>query len=72
MGFQFRLRTRAGIPAGLANAIPDLAGARLALCEFLGGVFYFIGFFFWWSAIPAFCPGLHIFSLFAHFFAACF
>ena len=53
MGFQFRLCTHGGIPAGLANAIPDLAGARLALCEFLGFLFYFIGFFFWWSAIPA-------------------
>ena len=71
MGFQFRLSTHGGIPAGLANAIPDLAGARLALCEFLG-FFYFIVFFLGWSAIPAFCPGLHIFSLFAHFFAACF
>ena len=65
MGFQFRLRTRGGIPAGLANAIPDLAGARLALCEFLVS-FLFYRFLFLVVGYPRFLSG------FAHFFAACF
>ena len=65
MGFQFRLRTHAGIPAGLANAIPDLAGARLALCEFLGGVFLFYRFLFLVVGYPRFLSG------FAHFFPVC-
>ena len=72
MGFQFRLRTHAGIPAGLANAIPDLAGARLALCEFLGGPFLFYRFLFLVVGYPRFLSGFAHFSLFAHFFAACF
>ena len=65
MGFQFRLCTHAGIPAGLANAIPDLAGARLALCEFLGGVFLFHRFLFLVVGYPRFLSG------FAHFFPVC-
>ena len=65
MGFQFRLRTHAGIPAGLANAIPDLAGARLALCEFLGGPFLFYRFLFLVVGYPRFLSG------FAHFFPVC-
>ena len=65
MGFQFRLRTHAGIPAGLANAIPDLAGARLALCEFLGGPFLSYRFLFLVVGYPRFLSG------FAHFFPVC-
>ena len=68
MGFQFRLRVHTGIPAGLANAIPNLAGARLALCGFLGGLFLFYRFLFLVVGYPRFLSG------FAHFFtfAACF
>ena len=65
MGFQLRLRTRGGILAGLANAIPDLAGARLALCEFLGAVFLFYRFLFLVVGYPRFLSG------FAHFFPVC-
>ena len=65
MGFQFRLRTRGGSPAGLSNAIPDLAGARLALCEFLGGPFLFYRFLFLVVGYPRFLSG------FAHFFPVC-
>ena len=65
MGFQFRLCTHDGIPAGLANAIPDLAGARLALCEFLGGPFLFYRFLFLVVGYPRFLSG------FAHFFPVC-
>ena len=65
MGFQFRLRTHGGIPAGLANAIPDLAGARLALCEFVRGLFLFYRFLFLVVGYPRFLSG------FAHFFPVC-
>ena len=72
MGFQFRLRARGGIPAGLANAIPDLAGARLALCEFVRVVFLFYRFLFLVVGYPRFLSGFVHFFPVCTFFAACF